>query len=150
MNPLTGNRTIHVSKIIQAPVSFVYNWCTDFREDDNKLSGSKTRRIITQKTKRRIIFISAFKWAGRSRYGVQIVTLQPPNRWHLDYAGEEADEVGDYQLTKLGPRRTKLVMTFKERYKIRGAPARKEETKQTSEAWDRYVAALERDYARSR
>jgi len=147
---LTGSRTIHVSKIINAPVRFVYNWCTDFREDDNKLSGSKTRRIILQKTKRRVVYISAFKWTGRSRYGVQIVTLRPPNRWHLDYFGEEADEIGDYRLTKLGARRTRLDMTFKEEYKISGAPTRKEETKQTSGVWGRYVAALERDYARSK
>ena len=147
---MTASRTIHVSKIIHAPVRFVYNWCTDFRKDDNKLSGSKTRRIITQKTKRRVIFISVFKWAGRSRYSVQIVTLRPPNRWHLDYAGEEADEVGDYQLTELGPRRTRLDMAFKESYKVRGAPTRKEEVKQTNEVWDRYVTVLERDYARSR
>ena len=146
---MTASRTIRVSKIIHASVRFVYNWCTDFRKDDNKLSGSKTRRIITQKTKRRVIFISVFKWAGSSRYSVQIVTLRPPNRWHLDYAGEEADEVGDYQLTELGPRRTRLDMTFKERYKIRGAPTRKKETKQTNEVWDRYVAALERDYSHS-
>jgi hypothetical protein len=150
MKPLTASRSIRVSKIIHAPVRFVYNWCTDFRKDDNKLSGSKTKRIIIQKTKRRVIFISAFKWARRSRYGVQIVTLRPPNRWHLDYAGEEADEVGDYQLTELGPQRTRLDMTFKERYKIRGAPTRKEEIKQTNQVWDRYVAALEREYARSR
>ena len=147
---MTGSRTIHVSKIINAPVRFVYNWCTDFREDDNKLSGSKTRRIILQKTKRRVVYISAFKWTGRSRYGVQIVTLRPPNRWHLDYFGEEADEIGDYRLTKLGARRTRLDMTFKEEYKISGAPTRKEETKQTSGVWGRYVAALERDYARSK
>ena len=147
---MTGSRTIHVSKIISAPVRFVYNWCTDFREDDNKLSGSKTRRIMLQKTKRRVVYISAFKWTGRSRYGVQIVTLRPPNRWHLDYFGEEADEIGDYRLTKFGPRRTRLDMTFKEEYKISGAPTRKQETKQTSEVWGRYVAVLERDYARSK
>jgi hypothetical protein len=103
-----------------------------------------------QKTKRRVIFISAFKWAGRPRYGVQIVALRPPNRWHLDYAGEDADEVGEYLLTKLGPRRTRLDMVFKERYKIRGAPTRREEMKQTRDVWDRYVAALETDYARNR
>jgi hypothetical protein len=137
-------------KIINAPVSFVYNWCTDYGEDDNKITGSKTRRIIIQKTKRRAVYISAFRWAGKSRYGVNIVTLRPPNRWHLDYAGEEADEIGDYRLTKLGPERTRLDMTFKEKYKIRGAPTRKEDLKHTSEIWDRYVAALERDYARSK
>ncbi|HXZ98134.1 MAG TPA: hypothetical protein VED24_02070, partial [Candidatus Acidoferrum sp.] len=103
-----------------------------------------------QKTKRHVVYISVFKWTGRSRYGVQIVTLRPPNRWHLDYFGEEADEIGYYRLTKLGPRRTRLDMTFKEKYKISGAPTRKEETKQTGVIWDRYVKALERDYARSK
>jgi len=144
---LTVTRTIHVSKIIKAPVRFVHDWCTDFREDDGKISGSKTRRIVLQKTKRRAVYISTFKWAGRSRYGVNIVTLHPPNRWHLEYVGEESDEIGDYRLTKLGPRRTRLDMTFKEKYKIRSAPTRNEEMKHTNEIWDRYVAALERDYA---
>ena len=147
---MTVSRTIHVSKIIKAPVGFVYNWCIDFREDDSKISGSKTRRIVLQKTKRRSVYISAFTWAGRSRYGVNVVTLRPPNRWHLDYVGEEADEIGDYRLTKLGPGRTRLDMTFKEKYKIRGAPTRKEEMKHTNEIWDRYVAALERDYAQKK
>jgi hypothetical protein len=41
-------------------------------------------------------------------------------------------------------------MMFKEKYKIPGAPTRKEKSKQTDEVWDRYVAALERDYARRR
>jgi hypothetical protein len=147
---LTMSFTIHVSKIINAPIRFVYNWCTDFREDDNKISRSKTRRIIMQKTKRRVVYISAFRWAGKPKYGVNIVTLHPPNRWHLDYAGEEADEIGDYRLTRLGRGRIRLDMTFKEKYKIRGAPTRKEDMNDTKEIWDRYVAALERDYARSK
>ena len=147
---MTVSRTIHVSKIIKAPVRFVHDWCTDFREDDGKISGSKTRRIVLQKTKRRSVYISAFKWAGRSTYGVNIVTLRPPNRWHLEYVGEEADEIGDYRLTKLGPGRTRLDMTFKERHKISNAPTRNEEMKHTNEIWDRYVAALERDYAQKK
>jgi len=144
---LTVSHTIHVTKIINAPLRFVYNWCTDFREDDNKITGSKTRRIILQKTKQRVVYISAYRSSGGSRYGVNIVTLHPPNGWHLDYAGEEADEIGDYRLTRLDPVRTRLDMTFKEKYKIRDAPTRKEDMKQTSEMWDRYVAALERGYA---
>lgn len=143
-------RTIHLSKIIRAPLGFVYRWCTDFREDDSKISGSKARRIVLQKTKRRSVYISAFREAGRSRYGVNVVTLRPPNTWHLDYVEEEADVIGDYRLTSLGPRRTRLDMTFKEKYKIRGAPTRKEEMKDTNEVWDRYVAALERDYAQKK
>ena len=147
---MTVSSTIHVSKKIKAPVKFVYNWCTDFREDDSKISGSKTKRIIMQKTKQRVVYVSAFRWGRKSMYGVNIVTLHPPNRWRLDYAGEEADEVGDYRLTSLGRGRTRLDMTFKEKYKVRGAPTRKEDMKDTNEIWDRYVAALERDYAHSK
>ena len=147
---MTASHTIHVSKIISAPLGFVYNWCTDFREDDNKITGSKTGRIILQKTKRRVVYISAYRSSGRSRYGANIVTLRPPNAWHLDYAGQEGDEIGHYRLTRLGPARTRLDMTFREKYKIRDTPTKKEDAKQTSEIWDRYVVALERDYARSR
>jgi hypothetical protein len=144
---LTPSYTIHVSKIINAPLRFVFNWCTDFSEDDNKITGSKTRRIILQKTKQRAVYISAYRSSGRSRYGVNIVTLRPPRAWHLDYAGQEDDEIGDYRLTRLGPRRTRLDMTFRERYKITDAPTREENMKGTSEMWDLYVAVLERDYA---
>jgi hypothetical protein len=46
---LGGNHTYRVSRVINAPLKFVYDWCTDFRENDNKIPGSRTR-IILQKT----------------------------------------------------------------------------------------------------
>lgn len=145
---MTASHTIHVSKTISAPFKFVYNWCTDFREDDNKITGSKTKRTILQKTKQRVIYISTYRRGGRTKSAVNIVTLRPPNAWHLDFAGQEGEEIGDYRLTSLGPGKTRLDMTFKERYKIREAPTREEDTKDINEIWDKYVAALERDYAR--
>lgn len=145
---MTTSHTIHVSKIISAPLKFVYNWCTDFREDDNKITGSKTKRTILQKMKRRVIYISTYRRGGGTRSAVNIVTLRPPRAWHLDFAGQEGEEIGDYRLTSLGRRKTRLDMTFKERYKIREAPTREEDTEDINETWDKYVAALERDYAR--
>ena len=144
---MTTSHTIHVLKTINAPLKFVYDWCTDFREDDNKITGSKTRRIILQKTKQRVVYVSAYRSSGRFRYGVSTVTLRPPNGWHLDHVGEEDDEIGDYRLTRLGSSKTKLGMTFRGKYKTRNAPTKREDAKQTSEMWDKYVAALERDYA---
>jgi hypothetical protein len=141
------SHTIHVLKIINAPLKFVYDWCTDFREDDNKITGSKTRRIILQKTKQRVIYIFAYRSSGRFRYGVSIITLRPPNRWHLDHVGEEDDEIGEYRLTRISSSKTKLSMTFRGKYKIRNAPTRREDAKQTSQMWDKYVAALEAHYA---
>jgi len=148
MNPLRSH-TIHVSKVINAPLSFVYKWCTDYREDDPKITGSKNQRKILQKTRQRVIYLSIYKRRGKFKYAVNIVTLYPEKAWHLDFLGEEDEETGDYRLTRLGARRTRLDMVFKERYKIRGAPTKAQDTKGTNEIWDKYVAALQRDYGTS-
>ena len=144
------SHTVHVSKVIEAPLNFVYNWCTDFREDDNKITGSKTKRIILQNNKQRVIYISTYKVRGKTFSGVNIVTLRPPNAWHLDFAGQEDDEIGEYRLTRITPRKTRLNMTFKIKYKIANPPTKREDTKSTSKFWDKYVAAVEKDYASSR
>ena len=78
---------------------------------------------------------------------VNIVSLKPPTRWHLDYVGQEANEIGEYLLTRQGPTKTKLDMRFNVKYKIRGAPTKAEETKQTNIVWDKYIMALEKEFA---
>jgi len=147
---LGGNHTYRASRIINAPLKFVYNWCTDYREDDNKIAGSRTRRIILQKTKGRVVFTTTQRRRGKTVSTVRIVTLHPPNAWHLDKVGEEADEIGDYRLTRLGARKTRLDMVFRAKYKIANAPTSEEDAKQTNRVWDRFTAALERDYVRTR
>jgi hypothetical protein len=64
--------------------------------------------------------------------------------------GDEDDETGEYALSTLGRRRTKLSMTFTEHYKIRNAPTKAQDIKGTNEFWDKLVAALEKDYTRKR
>jgi len=145
---LTARHTVKVSKIINAPLRFVYDWCTDFREDDRKMIGSRRKRIILQKTKRRVVYNYIYRRRGKIRSAVNIVTLQPPKAWHLDSPGQDCDEIADYRLTTISPKKTRLDMTFKERYKISRAPTRAEDAKDLNEAWEKYVAALERDYAR--
>jgi hypothetical protein len=81
------------------------------------------------------------------RSAVDVVTLHPPNAWHLDFIGDEDDETGDYALSSLGPRKTKLNMTFTAHYKIVNAPSKAQDAKQTREVWNKYAAALERDYS---
>ena len=78
---------------------------------------------------------------------MKIVTLHPPKAWHLDYVGEEEDVIGLYKLTRLGQEKTRLDMTFKEKYKISDAPTKEEDRNHTDQMWDKYVAALEKDYA---
>jgi hypothetical protein len=147
---LGRSHTYHISKVIDAPLRFVYNWCVDFREDDPAIWGSKTKRIILQKTKRRVIYMSTYRGRGRAVSAVRIVTLRPPNAWHLDSVGQENDEIGDYHLASLGPRKTRLDIRFKVKYKIANAPTKEKDAMLTNKIWDKYIAALERDYARHR
>jgi len=146
----TKSHTLHASKVINAPIRFVYDWCTDYRESDPKLSGSKVRRRILLKTEHRVIYLSSYRTDGKPRSAVNVVTLYPPKAWHLNFVGDDDDEVGDYVLTRLGSKKTRLDMTFDEHYKTRKAPTKAQDLKQTNEVWDKYVAALENDYVRQR
>ena len=145
----THRHTYKISKIIEAPLSYVYDWCTDFRESDTKITGSKNKRRILLKTKNRVVYVSQYIKNGQLRNAVNVVTLYPNKAWHLDYHADEDDEVGEYRLAQVGPKRTRLNMTFKESYKIRNPPTKATDIKLTNEVWDKYVAALEDDYARS-
>lgn len=146
-----STHTIRVSEIINAPLTFVYKWCTDFREDDYKITGSKNRRKILEKSKRRTIYVTTyFPKPNKPKTGVNIVTLHPPRSWHLEFVGEEDLEEGEYRLTRLTSGKTRLDMRFKEQFKVRKVPSAAEDKKHTEEMWDKYVAALEKDYAREK
>lgn len=140
--------TYRISRVINAPLRFVYDWCTDYREDDYKIIGSKSRRTFLEKTPRRVIY--AIRYPSNSGFGlaVNIVTLHPPRGWHLDSFGQEDNEYGEYRLRKLGSNRTRLDMTFKEEWKIVSIPPKAEYLKDINRIWEKYSAALEKDYKR--
>lgn len=146
----TKSHSFHVSKVINAPLRFVYGWCTDYRETDPRITGSKSKRRVLMRTKHRVIYVVSYESNGNRRSAVDVVTLHPPKAWHLDFIGDEDDETGDYVLSSLGPRKTRLQMTFTEHYKVRGAPSKAEDVKHTRDVWDKYGAALEKDYRRRR
>ncbi len=142
---------IRVSKKIEAPLSYVFKWCTDFRDNDPEITGSKTLRRILEKTKKRVIYAQVYNDdSGQQRFAVDIVALKPPRYWHLDYFGEEDDETGEYKLTSLGKSKTKLDMVFKEKWKIQNPPSKEWQVQHTSEVWDKYIAALEADYKKNK
>jgi hypothetical protein len=144
----TKTHSFRISKIIRAPLAFVYEWCTDFRESDSRITGSKVKRKILLKTGRLVMYTSSYRSRGKPMIGVNIVSLRPPKRWHLDFLGDEDDETGHYHLTRLGHGRTRLDMSFTEHYRIRRAPTKAQDMKHTNEIWDKYVSALEKEYAR--
>ncbi len=143
----TERHTYRVTKTVKAPLKFVYDWCTDYRDDDNQITGSKTRFKILQKTSRRVIYLRTVERNGKTMIGVKMVRLYPPKGWYLDQVGEDEDAIGLYKLTRIGPGKTRLDMTFTEKYKIRDAPSKQNDKDETDQMWDKYVAALEKDYA---
>ena len=138
-----------ISKVINAPLSYVFSWCTDFREDDNKLSGQKRRISIFERTKHRFIMSIKTRRGSKVISAARIVSLAPPNAWHLDWIGDENDETGDYQLTRIDGRTTRLNATFKVKPKTSNAPNKKQMAQSVNSAWTNYVAALEKDYKSS-
>ncbi|MDA4113300.1 MAG: hypothetical protein OK474_04555 [Thaumarchaeota archaeon] len=72
---------IRVSKTIDAPLRYVYDWCTDFREDDPQITGSKSQRKVLEKTKKRVICVQIYQGAdGNQKVALNIVSLKPPIR----------------------------------------------------------------------
>jgi len=141
---------IRVSKTINAPLRFAFNWCTDFREDDPQLTGSKSRRITLEKTKKRVVYAEVYTGDdGNQKVGVNIVTLKSPTSWNLEFFGEEDNEIGDYKLSSLGKNKTKLNMVFKETWKTETIPTVEERAESTNKVWDQYVAALEKEFIAS-
>lgn len=138
--------TVKVSRKIMAPLSFAYAWCTDFREDDPQISGQKRRILMLEKTKGRFIMSATSKSHGRTVTAARIVSLNPPNSWHLDWIGDEHDETGDYRLTRLSGSATRLRMTFKVRNKTPRTSGKAAFVKEINAMWDKYVQALEGDY----
>lgn len=141
-------QTYKVSKTFNAPIDFVFEWCTDFREDDNKMTGSKTTRQFLERTKRRIVWIVNYKEKGEAKEGLRAVWLKPPDSWHLDTCGD-GKELGDYKLTSNG-KKTRLDMVFQVTYDNRDEVEKKRKwQKETRELWDIFGRYLEKDYKAS-
>ena len=140
----------HISKTIHAPLGFVYDWCTNFRETDPKITASKQKRKILLRTKHRVIYTESYRSRGRPSTAVDVVTLFPPKGWHLDYVSDEDDEAADYTLTFLGPQETKFDITSTAHFKVTHAPSKARYTSGVSKVWDKYSEVLEKDYRRSR
>lgn len=135
---------VRISRIIHAPIGFVYEWCTDYREDDYRITRSKSRRRFLERTRRRVIYITKEK--GKPVSSASIVTLHPSNAWHVNSIGDDRDIVGDYHLRKLGGKRTRLDIVFRIKRKSAKAPSKSEFLKHINEIWDKYVERLEKDY----
>lgn len=145
-----ANGKYRLTETFDAPKEYVFAWCTDFREDDGKFLGSKTERKILEKTPERVVWRVRHKDGKGFTEGVRAVWLDPPNSWHLDTCGD-GREVGDYRLTSLGKKRTRLDMRFVVTYDSKGEVEDKDEWEADGvKHWKIYKRALEADYRAGR
>jgi hypothetical protein len=137
----------HLSQKFNAPKDFVYSWCTDYREEDPMMLGSKLRRRFIERTSERVIW-----WVdeGGKKEGkpqpIRVVWLSPPDRWHLETCGD-GFEMGDYKVIALGAEKTRLDMEFTVAFDDRRlAEASKMMEANGRNHWKAYAKFLERDY----
>jgi len=134
-----------LSETFNAPLDYVFKWCTDFREDDNKMIGSKTERKILEKSPERVIWRVRYKDGKGYAEGVRAVWLHPPNSWTLDTCGD-GREVGEYKLKALGKSKTRLDMKFVVTYDSKDEVEDKEEWEADGvKHWKIYKKAIEAD-----
>lgn len=141
--------TYKVSKTFKAPMDFVFQWCTDFREDDGTMTGSKAKRTFLEKTDKRVVWITDYKEKGKSREGVRVVWLHPPDSWYLDTCGD-GREVGEYTLSQKGKNKTRLDMKFHVTFDSKDEIEDKKKWEEdVAEEWDTFGEHLEKDYKAS-
>jgi hypothetical protein len=139
-----------VSKVVNAPLRYVYDWCTDYRPDDWRLQRKgaiKPRFRVIRVSPRRVIRIRvASRGSPDPDIAVDVVRLDPPADWHTDQIDERDRMALDYHLVRLGPRKTRLELFVTERWVTRDFPTPSELRRQVSATWDRLSAALEERY----
>ncbi len=129
------NQKYRLTQKFDAPLEYVFKWCTDFREDDNRLIGSRTKRKILEKNSQRVIWRVSYNEGKEAREGVRAVWLHPPDRWTLDTCGD-GREVGDYKLKALGKNKTRLDMKFVVTYDSKNEVEDEDEWEEDDEEWD--------------
>lgn len=139
-------KTYRLSKTFNAPLDFVYSWCTDYKEDDMKMIGSRKRRHILARTKNMVLWRVEGKEVKSEFDPIRVVWLSPPDSWHLECCGDET-EVGEYKLVPLGKEKTRLDMSFRTTYyNPRKVVSTKSYIREAKAHWDGYGKFLERDY----
>ncbi len=144
-------RTLRFHKLVRAPLPFVYRWCTDYREDDDRLTDSiyHYQATIPLREPTRIVRIITVPGVDRNRCTeVEIISLRPPDQWKLNKFSVTDDKFGSYRVRRIGAKLTRVEMHFRERWKDSTPPNRQRYRRLFNRVWDRYVEVMESEYRR--
>jgi hypothetical protein len=129
-----------------APLRYVYEWCTDFRDDDPLISGGEYPREIVRRSKDRFVWTQRFRSEDVERVGVRVVTLEPPRAWHNEVSEPGREGTFDYRLTRLGSDKTRLRITASVTYKSMQTEDKQALERSLAASWAKYREALQKDY----
>ncbi len=133
------------------PLDFAFAWCTDFTPQDARLEEESYERKIIEQAPRRVIFEDLEETEAGWVWSRDVVTLRPPNRWHMEGTGNHRDVIADYVLSPVLGGRTQLALRWRRRPKMSEEKklTKAEREASTTRAWKRFSAAMERDYRKS-
>jgi hypothetical protein len=144
-----GTTTVRVTRVIKAPSRYVYDWCTDYRSDDGRLSGARQRpsfRVI-RISPRLVVRIRVAPGPGRDPpIAVELIRLSPPRSWHMDQIDETDQQSVDYRVSAVGRARTRLQLLSTERWLTPEFPTPEALRAQIARTWARFAGAIEADY----
>jgi hypothetical protein len=149
MPPRWPGPRYEVHTAFQAPLPFVYRWCTDFAAIDPDLGTGGYQRRIIRRAHRSVCFEDLYDseegwiWIRRS------VRLDPPAHWHSDSVGSDRLISVDYRLTSLSENSTELTISAVRRpYGIgKKNPTKLRWERDVAANWAGFARALERDFA---
>ena len=140
-------QSIRLSKVAETPARYAYEWLTDYRADDGKLSTSRPRYRVIRVAKDRVIRVRISRTKVRTPpIAVELVRLKPPNSWHVDQIDETDLATVDYKVMPLGRSRCRITLHIIERWMAPKHPSLSEYRTSTGKYWDTLVSALEVRY----
>lgn len=144
-----ATQRILVSKLVTAPASYVYDWCTDYRSDDWKVArpGTRPRFKVVRISPRRLIRIRLGPARdGDPRVAVDLLRFESGLKWHTDQIDEEDLQTVDYQVSPVSRSRSRIQVRIVERWMTPNHPSRAVTAERASLVWDRLVGLIEARY----
>jgi hypothetical protein len=131
-----------------APLEFVYRWCTDYTPSDARYEAGRFRRRILAKSAKQVVYEDLDDTPEGWYWTRHVVRLSPPDGWHSDSVGNRREVRLDYRLERLEGDRTRLTLSARRRPAGIGGknPPKAEWERNVSGSWVKLRRALEREF----
>jgi hypothetical protein len=140
-----------VRATFQAPLEFVYRWCTDYTPTDARISGEGFDRRVVRRTRNAVVLEDLYDTGQGWIWLRRVVRLFPPARWRADSVGSDRAISVEYRLTEVSGNRTQLTIRARRRPYGIGTknPGKSTWERSVAANWANFGRALEREYRRT-